>query len=159
MYAGYLPVSGPLDFRLVIQVLLSPRMFLNACVRRLHPCLTSLAEDVALPLDRVIRPYPSCTMPRPGIEPGLVDEDPEINHYTTEPPLPFTCVLFVQARGLGPGSVGQSAAAGGAVLPLLLPAVLMARVHARSNTQCYRMQVYLSSVCLSVCLCCNGTCL
>ena len=28
-----------LDFRLVIQVLLSPRMFLNACVRRLHPCL------------------------------------------------------------------------------------------------------------------------
>ena len=49
MYAGYLPVSGPLDFRLVIQVLLSPRMFLNACVRRLHPCLTSLAEDAALP--------------------------------------------------------------------------------------------------------------
>ena len=29
-------VSGPLIFRLVIQVLLSPRMFLNACVRRLH---------------------------------------------------------------------------------------------------------------------------
>ena len=45
MHAGYLPVSGPLDFRLVIQVLLSPRMILNACVRRLHPCLTSLAED------------------------------------------------------------------------------------------------------------------
>ena len=30
MNAGYLPVSGPLDFRLVIQVLLSPRMILNA---------------------------------------------------------------------------------------------------------------------------------
>ena len=41
-------VSGPLDFRLVIQVLLSPRMILNACVCRLHPCFTSLAEDVAL---------------------------------------------------------------------------------------------------------------
>ena len=40
-----LSVSGPLDFRLVIQVLLSPCMILNACVRRLHPCLTSLAED------------------------------------------------------------------------------------------------------------------
>ena len=40
-----LSVSGPLDFRLVIQVLLSPRMILNACVRRLHLCLTSLAED------------------------------------------------------------------------------------------------------------------
>ena len=45
MCLPYLYVSGPLDFRLVIQVLLSPRMFLNACVRRLHPCLTSLAED------------------------------------------------------------------------------------------------------------------
>ena len=47
-------------------------------IRRLHPCLTSLAEDVALPRDRVVHPYPSCTMPRPGIEPGLVDGDPEI---------------------------------------------------------------------------------
>ena len=78
MYAGYLPVSGPLDFRLVIQVLLSQRLFLNACVRRLRPCLTSLAEDVALPRDRVVQPYAFCTMPRLGIEPGLVDGDPEI---------------------------------------------------------------------------------
>ena len=77
MCLPYLYVSGPLDFRLVIQVLLSPRMFLNACVRRLHPCLTSLAEDVALPHDRVVHPYPSCTMPRPGIEPGLVEGDPQ----------------------------------------------------------------------------------
>ena len=45
MFAWYVSVSGPLDFHLVIQVILSPRMFLNACVRRLHPCLTSLAED------------------------------------------------------------------------------------------------------------------
>ena len=45
MYAGYLPVSGPLDFRLVIQVLLSPRMFLNACVRRLDLGLTSHLND------------------------------------------------------------------------------------------------------------------
>ena len=59
MRAGYLPVSGPLDFRLVIQVLLSPRMILNACVRRLHPCLTSLAEDVALP--RVVHPIHAWT--------------------------------------------------------------------------------------------------
>ena len=49
MYAGYLPVSGPLDFRLVIQVLLSPRMFLNACVRRLDLGLTSHPNDAALP--------------------------------------------------------------------------------------------------------------
>ena len=33
----HLSVSGPLDFRLVIQVLLSPHMILNACVCRLHP--------------------------------------------------------------------------------------------------------------------------
>ena len=46
--AYYLSVAGPLDFRLVIQVLLSPHMILNACVCRLHPCFTSLAEDVAL---------------------------------------------------------------------------------------------------------------
>ena len=45
----YLYVSGPLDFRLVIQVLTHPCMILNACVHRRHPCLTSLAEDVALP--------------------------------------------------------------------------------------------------------------
>ena len=37
MCVPYLYVSGPLDFRLVIQVLLSPHMILNACVRRLHP--------------------------------------------------------------------------------------------------------------------------
>ena len=90
MRAGYLPVSGPLDFRLVIQVLLSPRMILNACVRRLHPCLTSLAEDVALPRDRVVHPYPSCTMPKPGIEPGLVDGDACVLTTTLRTPLlPF----------------------------------------------------------------------
>ena len=75
MNAGHLPVSGPLDFCLVIQVLLSLRMILNACVRRLHPCLTSLAGDVALPRDPVVHPYPTCTMPKPGIKPGLVDGD------------------------------------------------------------------------------------
>ena len=32
MNAGYLPVSGPLNFRLVIQVLLSPRIVLNVTV-------------------------------------------------------------------------------------------------------------------------------
>ena len=48
----YLSVSGPLDFRLVIQVLLRPCMILNACVHRRHPCLTSLAEDVALPQEQ-----------------------------------------------------------------------------------------------------------
>ena len=44
MNAGYLPVSGPLDFRLVIQVLLRPCMIFNACIHRRHPCLTPLAE-------------------------------------------------------------------------------------------------------------------
>ena len=33
----HLSVSGPLDFRLVIQVLLRPCMILNACVHRRHP--------------------------------------------------------------------------------------------------------------------------
>ena len=49
MNAGYLPVSGPLDFRLVIQVLFGPRMFLNACARRPDLGLTSHPNDAALP--------------------------------------------------------------------------------------------------------------
>ena len=48
MNAGYLPVSGPLNFRLVIRVLLSPRMFLNACIRRLDLSLSSHSNDAAL---------------------------------------------------------------------------------------------------------------
>ena len=44
----HLSVSGPLDFRLVIQVLLCLCMNLNACVHKWHPCLKYLAEDVAL---------------------------------------------------------------------------------------------------------------
>ena len=43
----YLSVSGPLGYRLVIHVLFSSHMILNACVCRVHPCFTSLAEDVA----------------------------------------------------------------------------------------------------------------
>ena len=45
--------TGPLDFRLVVRVLLSPLMLLNACECRLHPCLTSLAEDGVLSRDHV----------------------------------------------------------------------------------------------------------
>ena len=47
--ACYLSVSGPLDFRLVIQVLFGPRMFLNACARRPDLGLTSHPNDAALP--------------------------------------------------------------------------------------------------------------
>ena len=36
-------LSGPLDFRLVIQVLFKAAQ--SACMHRLHPCLMSLAED------------------------------------------------------------------------------------------------------------------
>ena len=50
-------------------------MFLNAWVRRLHPFVTSLAEDVALPRDCVVDPDPTYTMASQGIEPGLVDGD------------------------------------------------------------------------------------
>ena len=42
-------VFGPLDFRLVIQIILSQCMNLNACVHTRYICLTSVAEDVALP--------------------------------------------------------------------------------------------------------------
>jgi len=42
-------ISGSLDFRLVIQVLFGPRMFLNACARRPDLGLTSHPKDVALP--------------------------------------------------------------------------------------------------------------
>ena len=47
--ACWLFVSGPPDFRLVIQVLFGPRMFLNACARRRDLGLTSHPKDVALP--------------------------------------------------------------------------------------------------------------
>ena len=49
MCLPYLYVSGPLDFRLVIQVLLGPRMILNACARRPDLGLTSHPNDAALP--------------------------------------------------------------------------------------------------------------
>ena len=85
MHAGYLPVSGPLDFRLVIQVLLSPRMILNACVRRLHPCLTSLAEDVALPQEQYTRTTPEHARAGNRTRAGGVGA-PRVNHYTTDTP-------------------------------------------------------------------------
>ena len=45
----YLYVSGPQDFRLVIQVLFGPRMILNACTRRPDLGLTSHPNDTGLP--------------------------------------------------------------------------------------------------------------
>ena len=45
MHAGYLPDSGPLDFRLVIQVLFGPRMIFNACARIPDLGLTSNPND------------------------------------------------------------------------------------------------------------------
>merc|ERR1712115_393599 len=45
MCLPYLYVSGPLDFRLVIQVLLGPRMILYACARRPDLGLTSHPND------------------------------------------------------------------------------------------------------------------
>ena len=41
----YLSLSGPLDFCLVIQVLLNPCMILNACVHRLDLRFTSHLKD------------------------------------------------------------------------------------------------------------------
>ena len=47
----YLYVSGPLDFRFVIQVLFGQRMILNACARRQDLGLTSHLNDAALPYE------------------------------------------------------------------------------------------------------------
>merc|ERR1712115_68547 len=47
MCLPYLYVFGPLDFRLVIQVLLGPRMILNACARRPDLGFTSHPNDAA----------------------------------------------------------------------------------------------------------------
>ena len=46
MLGTCLSVSGPLDFCLLIQVLLSPHMILNACVCRLDLSFTSHPKDV-----------------------------------------------------------------------------------------------------------------
>ena len=63
----YLPVSGPLDFCLVTQVLKRPCMILNTCVHRRHPCLTFLVEDVVLPQGSTSIPT---APPETGIKPG-----------------------------------------------------------------------------------------
>ena len=55
--ACYLPGSGPLDCRLVIQVLLRLCMILNACVHRRHPCLTPLAEGGEIELKYLSQGY------------------------------------------------------------------------------------------------------
>merc|ERR1711867_104431 len=52
MCLPYLYVSGPLDFRLVIQVLFGPRMILNACARRPDLGFTSHPNDAALPHEK-----------------------------------------------------------------------------------------------------------
>ena len=49
MCLPYLYVSGPLDFRLVIQVLFGPRMILNACIHIPDLGLTSHRAVAALP--------------------------------------------------------------------------------------------------------------
>ena len=73
--AWYLPVSGPLDFRLVIQVLLGPRMILNACVRRPDLGLTSHPNDAALP-HLVTHKATAAQCPGRGLNPGRCRESP-----------------------------------------------------------------------------------
>ena len=69
MNAGYLSVSGPLDFCLVIQVLFGPRMILNACARRPDLGLTSHLNDAALPHEKYTHIQPALC-PEPGSNPG-----------------------------------------------------------------------------------------
>ena len=68
MCLPYLYVSGPLIFRLVIQVHLSPCMVLNACVRRLHPCLTSCRRRGTT--TRAVHPIHTWTCPGRGSNPS-----------------------------------------------------------------------------------------
>ena len=74
----------PRDHRLVIQVLSSPRMILNACVRRLHPCLTSLAEDGALPQEYYTNYMHAGLFPNPGFKPGTIGPGMRGECSTTE---------------------------------------------------------------------------
>ena len=81
----YLYVSRPLDFRLVIQVLKHPCMILNACVHRRHPCLTSLAEDMALLqgwYNHIL-----LALPELGIEPESLQKESRVLTITPREPL------------------------------------------------------------------------
>ena len=75
MCLSYLYVSGPLDFRLVIQVLLGPRMILNACARRPDLGLTSHPNDAALP-HLVTHKATAAQCPGRGLNPGRCRESP-----------------------------------------------------------------------------------
>merc|ERR1712115_6276 len=61
------------DFRLVIQVLLGPRMILNACARRPDLGLTSHPNDAALP-HLVTHKATAAQCPGRGLNPGRCGE-------------------------------------------------------------------------------------